>query len=192
MAFAIRSIARVLVLSLEAAMLERFGIKDSFIANQRLQEKDSDNKSTINNSEITPVFRKLCYLALVRWSNKQYPPSTTKMNLFTIADIQFIVTRYSEAAMQAFYGSAMLPYVSSQHHALIFRLFESAHIRHNPSNCIRTHQRKVISSLVNKCSFCILRGQSERLYSTDQEILSSSTYTRLRPPLPYHLHRPHV
>jgi hypothetical protein len=56
------------------------------------------------------------------------------MNLFTIADIQFIVTRYSEGAMQTVYGSALLPYISSQHHALIFRLFQSAHIRHNPSN----------------------------------------------------------
>ena len=187
--FAIRSIARVLVISLDADLLERFGIRNSFIADQRLLEKESENKTIISNSEITPAFRKLCYLAMVKWSNKQYPPSSTKMNLFTIADIQFIVTRYSEAAMQAVYGSALLPYVSSQHHALIFRLFQAAHIRHNPSNSqdvgiyhlsltstlqemragdfavITTHQRKVISSLVNKCSFCILRGQSERLYS---------------------------
>jgi hypothetical protein len=177
------------VISLEADLLERFGIRNSFIADQRLLEKESDNKTIISNSEITPDFRKLCYLAMVKWSNKQYPPSSTKMNLFTIADIQFIVTRYSETAMQAVYGSALLPYVSSQQYALIFRLFESAHIRHNPSNSqdvgiyhlpltstlqemragdfavITTHQRKVISSLVHKCAFCILRGQSERLYS---------------------------
>ena len=31
--------------------------------------------------------------------------------------------------------------------------------------CITTHQRKILSSLINKCTFCILHGQSERLYS---------------------------
>ena len=46
---------------------------------------------------------------MVKWSNNKYPPSSTKMNLFTIADIQFIVTRYSEAAIKAVFGSALLP-----------------------------------------------------------------------------------
>ena len=143
----------------------------------------------ISNDEISAAFRKLCYLSIIRWSNKTFPPSSTKLHLFQIADIQFIVTRYSEAAMQCVYGSTLLPYISSYHHALLFRLFEHSHIRHNPGNsqdigvyhlplsstmqnmragdyaCITTHQRKIVSSLINKCTFCILHGQSERLYS---------------------------
>ena len=87
--------------------MERFGIKDSFIDDQRLLEKESDNKTLISNSGIAPAFRKLCYLAMVKWSNKQYPPSSTKINLFTIADIQFNVICYSEGAMQAVCGSPM-------------------------------------------------------------------------------------
>ena len=111
------------------------------------------------------------------------------MKLFEIAQIQFIVTRYSEESMQSVYGSILLPYISSQHYALIYRLFENAHIRHNPANSqdigvyhlplsstlqnmrsgdyahITTHQRKIISNLITKCTYCILHGASERLYS---------------------------
>jgi hypothetical protein len=74
------------VISLETDLLERFGVRSSFIADQRL-EKESENKTVISNSEISAAFRKLCYMALVKWSKKQYPPSSTKMNLFQIAEI---------------------------------------------------------------------------------------------------------
>ena len=111
------------------------------------------------------------------------------MNLYTIANISFIITRYSEESMQAVYGSVLLPYISSSHTALIYRLFENAHHRHNPANSqdigvfhlplsstlqnaksgdyahIATNQRKIISNLITKCTYCILHGASERLYS---------------------------
>ena len=116
-------------------------------------------------------------------------PDSTKLHLFDIAGVQFIVTRFSEPAMQKVYGSILLPYISSKHHALLFRLYEQSHIRYNPANSkdvgvyhlpltstlqnmrsgdyasITNAQRKIVSTLVSKWSFCILHGQSERLYS---------------------------
>ena len=115
-------------------LLEQFGVSPSFIANQKQKEKDSKDKTTISNLEISAAFRKLSYLSIVKWSNSAYPPASTKMKLFEIAQIQFIVTRYTEESMQSVYGSILLPYISFQHHALIYRLFENAHIRHNPAN----------------------------------------------------------
>ena len=87
------------------------------------------------------------------------------------------------------YGSVLLPYVSSKHHALLFRLYEHSHIRYNPANakdvgvyhvpltstlqnmrsgdysCIVNAQRKIVSTQLGRCSFCIIHGQVERLYS---------------------------
>ena len=187
--FAIRSVARVLAINLQPNLFEKFGVSLDFIANQKLQETNSDNKMIVGNNEISSAFRKLCYFTLVKWSNKSFPPASTKLHLFDIAGVQFIVTRFSEPAMQKVYGSIHLPYISSKHQALLFRLYEQSHIRHNPASskevgvchlpltftltnmrsgdyaAITNAQRKIVSTLVSKCSFCILHGQSERLYS---------------------------
>ena len=91
--------------------------------------------------------------------------------------------------MQSVYGSLLLPYISSHHVALQYRLFEHSHICHSPSHpsslgvyhlpltstlqgcrsgdfaSIASHQRKTISTFINRCAFCILKSNSERLYS---------------------------
>ena len=178
-----------MAINLQPNLLEKFGVSLDFIANQKLQETNSDNKMIVGNNEISSAFRKLCYFTLVKWSNKTLPPASTKLHLFDIAGVQFIVTRFSEPAMQKVYGSILLPYIYSKHHALLFRLYEQSHIRYNPANskdvgvyhlpltstlqnmrsgdyaAITNAQRKILSTLVSKCSFCILHGQSERLYS---------------------------
>ena len=138
---------------------------------------------------MSPAFKKLSFLSLIQWSNGMYPPASTKMQLYKIAGVNFVITRYSSQAMQSVYGTLLLPYISGSHVALVFRLFECSHHQHNPAqssnigifhlpltstlqNCrsgdfahIATHQRKTISSLIQKCAFCILHGSSERLYS---------------------------
>ena len=83
---------------------------------------------------MSPAFKKLSFLALIKWSTNLYPPATTKMNLYRIAEIPFIITRYSETAMRSVYGSLLLPYISGHHVALLFRLFENSHICHSPSH----------------------------------------------------------
>jgi hypothetical protein len=66
--------------NLKTDLLEKFGIKPCFISDQRLLEKESENKMAISNHEISAAFRKLCYLTLIRWSNKQFPPSHHPLN----------------------------------------------------------------------------------------------------------------
>ena len=167
--------------------MERFGVSQNFIQDQKRKELATDNKLEISNYEISSAFCKLCYLTLCKWSNKNFPPASTKLNLYDIAGVQFVITRFSEPAMQQVYGSVLLPYISTKHTNFLLRLHEQSHIRHNPVvddgvfhlpltstlqnmrsgdyACICNAQRKISSTLINKCSFCILHGQSERLYS---------------------------
>ena len=71
------SVARVLAINLQPNLLEKFGVSLNFIANQKLQETNSDNKMIVGNDEISSAFRKLCYFTLVKWSNKTFPPAST-------------------------------------------------------------------------------------------------------------------
>ena len=103
--YVIRSIARILVVKLDPDILHMFGIPDDFLKQQKLMETESLNKKVITDAEMSPAFRKLCFLTVVKWSNSVYPPDNTKMNLYTIANISFIITRYSEEAMQKVFGS---------------------------------------------------------------------------------------
>jgi hypothetical protein len=184
LAYCVRSIARVLKVTMKSELLEQFDVQPNFVANQKQSERNATDKSVISNLEISPAFKKLSFLSLIQWSNSAYPPASTKMHLYTIASISFVITRYSSQAMQAVYGTILLPYISSSHVALMFRLFENHHHRHNPANSsnigifhlpltstlqncrsgdyahIATHQRKTISTLISKCTYCILHGSS--------------------------------
>ena len=130
---------------------------------------------------------------ICRISNQQFPPQSTKMNTFTIRDITFLMTRFSNHAMQKVYGSMLLPLISTKHTHLIFRLFEMSHIKFNPSHehnlgvfhvpatsslvnmrsdvcaSICVQQRKIIGNLIENCAHCIRFGQSSRPYSHHPE-----------------------
>ena len=171
-------------------LLKEFGVDKNFIATQRSGEANASDKRIISNLEMSPAFKKLSFLALVQWSTTLYPPASSKTtNLYFLASIPFVVTRYSAPAMQSVYGSLLLPYISSHHTALQYRLFQYSHISHNPlhpssvgvfhlpltstlQGCrsgdfasIASHQRKIISTFISRCQFCILKGNSERLYA---------------------------
>ena len=186
---AVRSISRVLKTTMCPDLLMQFGVQPNFIQTQRKGELNASDRSVISNLEMPPAFKKLSFLALIQWSTNLYPPATTKTSLYRIAQIPFIITRYSESAMQSVYGSLLLPYISGHHVALQFRLFEHSHISHSPSHpsslgvfhlpltstlqgCrsgdfahVASHQRRFISTLISRCAFCILHENSERLYS---------------------------
>ena len=124
----------------------------------------------VGNDEISSAFRKLCYFTLVKWSNKTFPPASTKLHLFDIAGVQFIVTRFSEPAMQKVYGSILLPYISSKHHALLFRLYEQSHIRYNLVNSkdVGVYHLPLTSTLANMRSgdyAAITNAQRKIVYS---------------------------
>ena len=88
--------------------------------------------------------------------------------------------------MQKVFGSQLVPYVSK---SLLYRMFQQAHIRHSPGHLhdvgvyhvplqatltsmrygmyslICSNQRGILSEYIRKCSFCIIKGESERLYA---------------------------
>ena len=69
MSYVICSIARILVVKLDPAVLHMFGIPDDFLKQQKLMETDSLNKKVITDAEMSPAFRKLCFVTVVKWSN---------------------------------------------------------------------------------------------------------------------------
>ena len=73
-------------------------------------------------------------MTVVTSSNSHNVPETTKMKLFTVGGIQFVITRYSQEAMNKVYGGQLVQYIASKLRSLIFRLFQDAHIKHSPGH----------------------------------------------------------
>jgi hypothetical protein len=109
----IRSISRVLKVTMSPELLMQIGVQPNFVQTQRSGELNATDRTVISNLEMPPAFKKLSFLALIQWSTGLYPPSTTKMQLYRIAEIPFIITHYSAEAMQSVYGSLLLPYPCS-------------------------------------------------------------------------------
>ena len=193
MNFAIRSVARLLLTSLPMNILKKFKMNEDSILLQRKGEMESENKRMIKASEISKTFKKLAFMTVVKSSNSHHVPETTKMKLFTVGGIQFVITRYSQEAMNKVYGGQLVPYIASKHRSLIFRLFQNAHIKHSPGHihdngvfhiplqatltamrygdyaAVATNQRGTISQFFNRCPVCIIKGQSSNPFSHNPE-----------------------
>ena len=98
-------------------------MSEDSLLKQRKEEMESDDKRMIKRSEMSDAFKKLAFMTIVKDSNSYHKPETTKMKLFTIANIQFVITRYSEESMQKVYGAQLVPYIASKHKSLLFRLY---------------------------------------------------------------------
>ena len=115
------------------------------------------------------------------------------MNLYSVAGVSCVITRFSGEAMNRVFGGQLVPYLASSHKTLLFRLYQHHHVRHNPAHqkdtgvfhvnlqptltamrhgvyaVVCTNQRGLLSSFISKCSFCIIKGQAERLYAHHPE-----------------------
>ena len=116
--FSVRSVARLLLVTLPVTLLKSFSVDSDFIEKQRKEEKESSNKRLIKASELPDPFHKLAFLTIIKSSNEHYKPQSTKLNLFHISGVQFIITRFSEEGMQKVFGSQLIPYISSHHKSL--------------------------------------------------------------------------
>ena len=175
-------------------LLRQFGVNEDFIAKQRATEANATDKKIISNHEMPAPFKKLCFLALAQWSTTLFPPRTSKTtNIYFLASIPFVVAKHHQPAMPPVCGSLLLPYISSRHTQLQLRLFQDSHISHNPlhpnsgevfhllltstlQGCrtgefasVSSHQRRLISTFINKCQSCILKDSSERPRMLNQD-----------------------
>jgi hypothetical protein len=128
----LRSVSRLLAVTLPADILGMFGMNENFIS-QKKKETPPDKTLTFN-SHFNEAFMKLSFLMICKVSSVEFPPQSRKMNTFRISDVTFLMTKYSNAAMHTVYGSMLLPLLSTKHTVLIFRLFEHAHQRFNPAH----------------------------------------------------------
>jgi hypothetical protein len=194
----VRSLARVLKTVMCPDLLRQFGVNEDFIAKQRSSEANATDKKIISNHEMPAPFKKLCFLALARWSTTLFPPRTSKTtNIYFLASIPFVVAKHHQPAMPPVCGSLLLPYISSRHTQLQLRLFQDSHISHNPlhpnsgevfhllltstlQGCrtgefasVSSHQRRLISTFINKCQPCILSSGRPRMLNQDYPLRTS-------------------
>ena len=137
-AFSIRSVARLIFTLLSPDTKHLLALPNNFPALQQEVQDKSINIMEISNSEMSPVYRKFCFLTVIKWNNSIYKPQTKQLNSYQLHDVHFVLTRYSQEGMQRVFGTLMIPLVSSKHTKLLYRLFQHAHVRRNP-----THQHKL-------------------------------------------------
>ena len=128
----IRSIARVCSVVLPANVLQVLDVPQNWAKIHSNRTKCLKDFSTIQPGEISTVFQKFCFLAVVKHSNKLYVPKADSLNNFVVSDINFIDTRYSGEAMQTIFNTNLLPMVSNCDKTLIFRVFQHSHSTPNP------------------------------------------------------------
>jgi hypothetical protein len=86
LANSVRSISRLLKTLMCPDLLSEFGVDPTYIKNQRESELGSSDKSVISNLEMPPAFKKLAFLALMKWSTHLYPPARPAKYVFTFRE----------------------------------------------------------------------------------------------------------
>ena len=183
----VRSIARILKTVMCPELLKEFGVDEDFMAKQKLGEATATDRKIITNNEMPASFKKLCFLSLVRWSTTLFPPAPSRnTDVYFLASIPFVVAKHCQPAMPPVCGNLLLPYISSRHTQLQLRLFQNSHLSHNPlhpnsvevfhllltstlQGCrtgefasVSSHQRRLVSSFINKCQSCTLQDGPNR------------------------------
>ena len=165
-------IGKILMFALPTEIIKQVGLVSQW----------SDGPLSIGHGRnMTNVVRKICFLTLIKCSNKLFPV-TAKLKSISVAGINLVYTRYTIQAQKKIFQTIAVPAIGKDDR-LFFLIYMQSHITTDSSSpahvppfltiqrmttgpfaVITLNQKRLVSNLVRSCPKCLLKNQTGRPY----------------------------